>query len=123
MKVYPLDLANGTIGTAAELAGNSYSFSFYPGSGYDFYVSDNYAVYGYNLGDTTVTKLMSYVDSDIDVWQINNIIPISDTEFYGSYSSASDWQDYEGRSEGCQGAPGDYPCHGKHRLDGKKPGN
>lgn len=93
MKVYPLDLANGTIGTAAELAGNSYSFSFYPGSGYDFYVSDNYAVYGYNLGDTTVTKLMSYVDSDIDVWQINNIIPISDTEFYGSYSSASDWQD------------------------------
>lgn len=93
MKVYPLDLANGTIGTAAELAGNSYSFSFYPGSGYDFYVSDNYAVYGYNLGDTTVTKLMSYVDSDIDVWQINNIIPISDTEFYGSYSSASDWKD------------------------------
>ena len=93
MKVYPLDLANGTIGTAAELAGNSYSFSFYPGSGYDFYVSDNYAVYGYNLGDTIVTKLMSYVDSDIDVWQINNIIPISDTEFYGSYSSASDWQD------------------------------
>lgn len=93
MKIYPVDLANGTIGTGTELPGNSYSFSFYPGSKYDFYVSDNYAVYGYNLGDTTVTKLMSYVDSDIDVWQINNIIPISDTEFYGSYSSASDWQD------------------------------
>ncbi len=93
MKIYPVDLVNGTIGTGTELPGNSYSFSFYPGSGYDFYVSDNYAVYGYNLGDTTVTKLMSYVDSDIDVWQINNIIPISDTEFYGSYSSASDWQD------------------------------
>lgn len=93
MKVYPVDLVNGTIGTGTELAGNSYGFSFYPGSGYDFFVSDNYAVYGYNLGDTTVTKLMSYVDSDIDVWQINNIIPISDTEFYGSYSNASDWQD------------------------------
>ncbi len=93
IKIYPLDFANGTIGTATELQNSSYGYNFYPGYAYDFYVSDNYAVYGYNVGDTAVTKLMSYVDSDTDVWQINCIIPISETEFYGSYSDASDGLD------------------------------
>lgn len=86
MKLTKLDLKTGTIGESFVLPGNSYDYSFYPGYGYDFYIADSYAVYGYNIGDTELTKLMSYVDSDLDVWQINNIVPVSETEFYGGYS-------------------------------------
>lgn len=86
MKIAKLDLKTGTVGESYDLPGNSYDYSFYPGYGYDFYVADSYAVYGYNIGDATMTKLMSYVDSDLDVWQINNIVPVSETEFYGGYS-------------------------------------
>lgn len=97
MKIYPLNLANGTVEQGFELAGNNYDLTFYKGLQYDFYVSSSNGVYGYNLGDAEITKLMSYVDSDLDIWQINSIIPISETEFYGSFSSATDWQDSVGR--------------------------
>lgn len=86
MKITKLDLKAGTVGESYVLPGNSYDYSFYPGYGYDFYIADSYSVYGYNIGDTELTKLMSYVDSDLDVWQINNIVPVSETEFYGGYS-------------------------------------
>lgn len=84
-----IDIQNGTVGEFYNLPGNSYDYSFYKGYQYDFLISDTYGVYGYNLGDENVTKLLSYVDSDIDTWRISEIVPISDTEFYGTYDSVN----------------------------------
>lgn len=86
VKITKVDLATGTVGESYDIPGDSYGYSFYTGDQYDFYVTDNYAVYGYNLGDAALTKLLSYVDSDLDVWEISNILSISETEFYGHCS-------------------------------------
>ena len=88
-KIYPLDLTSGTVGTATEIPGTGYEYNFYPGEKYDFLVSDNSCVYGYNLGDAEFTKILNYLDSDMDVWRIDSIVPVSETEFYGAYSCVS----------------------------------
>ena len=89
MTIAKIDIQNGTVGETYNVPGNSYDYSFYKGYQYDFLISDTYGVYGYNLGDENVVKLLSYVDSDIDTWRISGIVPISDTEFYGTYDSVN----------------------------------
>lgn len=89
MTIAPVDVQKGTVGESYTLPGNSYDYSFYPGYEYDFLLSDTYGVYGYNLGDQDKVKLLSYVDSDIDTWRISQIIPVSATEFYGTYDEST----------------------------------
>ncbi len=89
MTIAKIDIQNGTVGETYDVPGYSYDYSFYKGYQYDFLISDTYGVYGYNLGDENVVKLLSYVDSDIDTWRISGIVPISDTEFYGTYDSVN----------------------------------
>lgn len=81
-----VDLKNGTMGESYQLPGNSYDYFFYTGYQYDLFISDTYGVYGYNLGDDNKVKLLSYVDSDIDTWNISQIIAIDKTQFFGVYN-------------------------------------
>lgn len=53
----------------AELlfAENVYAYSIAPGQmGYDFLVSNETALYGYNVGDAELTEICNYANSDID---------------------------------------------------------
>lgn len=51
-----------------SLGENIYSYSFAPGEmGYDFWLSDNNALYGYNIGDAVPTEICNYSNSDIDL--------------------------------------------------------
>ncbi|MCM1125990.1 MAG: extracellular solute-binding protein [Lachnospiraceae bacterium] len=78
------DMENGTIGEKTLLPGAN-GYSFYAGHGYDLYITDNTGMYGYNIGDADKTKLLDYVDSDMAVWNISNVMAINEKEFYGSY--------------------------------------
>lgn len=83
-----VDMETGMIiGEKTKLPGNSYGYSVYSGIGYDLYLIDNYGVYGYNIGDTDKTQLMSYVDSDCGFYNIYNVLPLNESEFIGMYSS------------------------------------
>lgn len=66
---------------------NAYSYSIFSGRGYDLFLTDSNGLYGFNLGDAAVTKIMDYVDSDIMVSNIFSIRPIDDTSFIGTYYS------------------------------------
>lgn len=82
------DLEKGTIGEKFKLPGRSYDFSFFPGNGYDLYLSNNYGLYGYNLGEADKTQLMSFIDSDFSFSNLYQVVGISDTEFFGVFDDS-----------------------------------
>lgn len=83
--IAPADLEAGTVGEKYKLPGVSYDYSCYPGIGYDLYLVNSNGIYGYNLGDTDCTQLMSYVDSDLSVYSIYNVVAINEREFFATY--------------------------------------
>lgn len=83
------DLDEGTLSESYQVPGLSWEYSFYPAVGYDVYLVSSYDLYGYNLGDSEKTKLMSFVDSDMSSYGISNVIPQSETEFLASYNDVT----------------------------------
>jgi len=83
---YQLDLTTGTISdTPIVIPGNSNNYTFYKGYTYDLSLVDSTGLYGFNIGDAELTKIMDYIDSDIDTSYLNGAIFLSDTEFISSY--------------------------------------
>ena len=62
-----------------------------PGDTTEFIVSTSEGVYGFNLGDVELTKIMDYVNSDFDGYAINNLYFLNSNSFVGIYESADDY--------------------------------
>lgn len=76
------DVRGGKVGKASESIGGNGDFSFFGGNGYDLYISDTEAFYGYDLASDSKTKLVDYVDSDIELTgSTSQVVAISDVEF------------------------------------------
>ncbi|MCR4904168.1 MAG: extracellular solute-binding protein [Butyrivibrio sp.] len=78
-----LDVSASKLGEKVSM-GDSASFGYYTvkeGIGYDFYCTDSTGIYGFNVGDTTQTLILNYIDSDIDTYSIDIYAAISETEF------------------------------------------
>lgn len=86
MSVAAADLETGTVGEKYSIPGASYDFNYYAGIGYDLYMANRNGVYGYNLGDDDKTQLMSYVDSDLNIYNIYDLVAINEKEFWGTYA-------------------------------------
>ena len=83
-----LDKETGKLSGNYKVPGNSYNYSYYGGTGYDLFLTDSTALYGYNLGDENMTEIMNFVDSDIDSTSLYDVQTISDTtQFYAGYYS------------------------------------
>ena len=52
---------------------------------YDIYLSDDYGVYGYNIGDAEITKLMDYISSDFASNYLYQISYIDENTFVAYY--------------------------------------
>lgn len=78
-----LDLETGKLSEEYIVPGQSGSYSYYPGVGWDFLLTGNAGVYGYNLGDEDVTELMNVIDSDLTSSYIYNIQAVDELSFYG----------------------------------------
>lgn len=76
------DLEQGTLGEKYKVPGRSYEFSYYPGIGYDLYLTDSNSLYGYNIGDADKTMLMNYIDSDLDTYNVYNVVGINERQFF-----------------------------------------
>lgn len=85
MYLATVDLETASIQEKYDLPGRSYEYSFHPGYGYDFYMSNDYGVFGYNLGDKDKTQLMSFIDSDLDINRIYQMEGIDEKSFIGMY--------------------------------------
>lgn len=55
------------------------AYQFYSGSGdYDFYYGDNSNFYGYKISDGSSEKLINWISSEVDNYNINYISPLDD---------------------------------------------
>ncbi len=85
------DPAKGSFGQeyeVPELARNNGFYNFCAGSGKDIMYSNSEGVFGFNLGDTEVTKVMDYVNSDLVTYSLNNMISLDETHFLASYNDS-----------------------------------
>ena len=62
--IQTLDLERVVLGEKITLPFNYYRYQVSNGKVYDLYLSDDYGIYGYNIGDAEITKVMDYISSD-----------------------------------------------------------
>ena len=62
--IQSLDIQSGVFGEKTTLPFNYYRYMIMNGTQYDVYLSDDYGIYGYNIGDPELTKVMDYISSD-----------------------------------------------------------
>ncbi|MCR5558011.1 MAG: extracellular solute-binding protein [Butyrivibrio sp.] len=76
------DTEKGTVGDPTSLVGGYMDCAFFGGSGYDLYMSKSDGIYGLDFAKETSTKILDFIDSDLEVTSsINLVAAISDTEF------------------------------------------
>lgn len=63
--IQTLDLQSGALGEKTALPFNYYRYQVNSGKVYDIYLGDEYGIYGYNIGDAEITKVMDYISSDL----------------------------------------------------------
>ena len=80
--------ADGSLGQEYEvpaIARNNGFFNFCSGNEKDILYSNSEGVFGFNLGDTEVTKVMDYVNSDLVTYSLSNLISLDATHFAACY--------------------------------------
>lgn len=68
-----------------ELPGSFNNYGINPGVSYDLLLTSSMGLFGYNIGDTDVTQIMSYINSDIDSTSINNIYEMDENRLLCTY--------------------------------------
>ncbi len=92
-----VDLETGEVSQKTKIPGNSYEYSVYAGIGYDFYLVNSYGVFGYNVGDTELSPIMNYINSDFESYSLYQLVPISETEFFATYDTMDTGETMVGR--------------------------
>lgn len=85
MLLKQMNLATGQVGEKIPMPFSLYTYRFQRGTGYDFYLSDSYGVYGMNMGDSEVTQLMDFISSNVDTTNVNQLIATSTDTFFVTY--------------------------------------
>ncbi|MBR0164518.1 MAG: extracellular solute-binding protein [Lachnospiraceae bacterium] len=68
-------------------------YSMKPGLSSDFLLTDESGIYTWNVGDDAPERIVSYIDSDLDINYINNYVQLSETEFFLFYFRESETMD------------------------------
>ena len=63
------------------------------GGRYDFLLTDSTQLYGYNIGDASITPIMNFVNSDLMAANFASILPVDDTTIYGFYNYYDEMED------------------------------
>ena len=83
--VVTLNPDTGDMGESQELPGTLNSYSMYSGSTTDFLLTNSVGIFTYNIGDQDVKPVMNYVNSDLAVNSMNNMVMLDDTHFVAAY--------------------------------------
>ena len=87
-----IDTVTGQIGEKLDLPFNYYRYNLQNGRFYDFYLSDEYGVYGYNVGDAELTKLMDYISSDFSGNMMQQVLFLKEDVFLGFYFAENGYE-------------------------------
>lgn len=74
-----------------ELPDNLNNYTFSAGRDYDITLTNNQGMFGYNIGDESVTQIFSYINSDIDNSNMNRLVEIGDGKILASYNDEETW--------------------------------
>lgn len=80
-----IDLANNKVTDGQDFPFNSYNYSYFTSLTNDLLLTDSNGIYVYNDGDTALTKIMDYVDSDIMSTNLYSIRQLDEKSFIGTY--------------------------------------
>ncbi|MCD8380647.1 MAG: extracellular solute-binding protein [Lachnospiraceae bacterium] len=97
-----LDVTTGQSAGEVELMDNFTKYTSYNAnnqgyiyaggeSGFDLVLSDSYAVYGYDFGDSQETEIISYQSSDLSVYLMNEIVYLSPQRVLVCYVGYGDY--------------------------------
>ncbi len=86
------DLKNGSMTEAVKMPANLWSSGWdciAPGESQDLVFSNNRGIYGFNIGDEEAVKIMDFVNSDLMVGSMRNLIMLSDGRIICIYDDSS----------------------------------
>ena len=69
---------------------NNY-YNIRAGKSYDLLLSNSSGVFGYNIGDEDVTQIMSYINSDMDGSNINQVYEMEEGVLFCTYYDEETW--------------------------------
>lgn len=84
-QIQTVDIQTGTLGEGQKLPFNYYMYSICSGKFHDIYLSDEYGIYGYNIGDTELTKIMDNISSDFTVNYLSTYAFVDENTFIAAY--------------------------------------
>lgn len=91
MNVVKVNPKTGKVTETIELLPNINNYNIgAPGLGYDFLLTNNSGIFGYNLGDADVTPVMNFVNSDLNTTWLDSILALDDERFAATYWDNSD---------------------------------
>ena len=90
MYAFSYDLNTGTAGEKVELPGNFNLYGIYQGNGCDFLLNGNGGVYTYNIGDTEITQIMNFINSDLGTSYLQYITMLDQEHLVGMYYDETD---------------------------------
>lgn len=83
--IQTLDIQSGVFGEKVKLPFNYYRYQVNLGKEYDLCLSDDYGIYGYNIGETEITKVMDYISSDFASNYLYNAVFVDENTFVAYY--------------------------------------
>ena len=81
----PSTLSFGQEYEVPKMARSNGFYNFSSGSDKDVVYSNSEGVFSFNLGDTEVTKIMDYINSDLATYSLDNLIYIDKEHFIATY--------------------------------------
>ncbi len=94
MYLKKFDFATEKFEDEIELLGNLTNYNSRAGKNYDFLLTNSQGIYAYNVGDTEVTPLLNYINSDIDGNNINQIFEAEDGKLVCIYMDEENWENH-----------------------------
>ena len=89
------DPSKDSFGTEYEIpaaARNQGFYNFCAGVKYDVIFANSDGLFGFNLGETEIHKVMDYVNSDLATDGLNNMVFLDENSFVASYSDPVNYQ-------------------------------
>ena len=90
LNLYKYDKTGKQVGETTEVSSKLMNYTLTPGEKYDIFVTDNQGAYGYNIGDSDLTLLFSYINSDINSNDVNSLFEIDENRILMTYYSSDD---------------------------------
>ncbi len=87
LNLYKYDKAGKQIGESVEVSSRLINYTINSGKSHDVFVTDNLGAYGYNVGDSDLTMLFSYINSDINSNDVNGLYEIDENRILMTYYS------------------------------------